>query len=128
MRKTNWNIGETHNGWELLSKEPHVTPNGSKRYHVTVKCPNCGFTKTVTSSISKLNNKGCPHRGMGIRKEQVYDRIYKDSGDGMNLNKKVVARMDGQMLQQIDVLCNEMNVTRSGIIRLALKEYLKSGG
>ena len=127
-RKKKWSVGEEYNGWIVLSTEPHTTPNGTRRSQTTVKCSKCGYQKTVTTRPTQLTNNGCPHYGMGIRKVVPYERVYKISGEGIKMNQKFVLRLNADMLNTINILSNEMGLSRSGVIRTALKEFLEKRG
>tara|TARA_B110000858_G_C17377711_1_gene282338 strand:+ start:106 stop:501 length:396 start_codon:yes stop_codon:yes gene_type:complete len=127
-RKKKWSVGQEYNGWTVLSTEPYTTPNGTRRSQSMVECSKCGFQKTVTTSPTRLTDKGCPHYGMGIRKVVPYERVYKRSGDGIKMDERIMLRLDVDMLKTINRLSDEMGLSRSGLIRTALKEYLKCGG
>lgn len=124
MRKRKWSIGQEYNGWTILSTEPHITPNGTKRYQCTVKCSKCGYQKTTTQPISKLSSSNCPHKSMGNK--QPYERVYKYSGDGEILNSKLVVRLSGSMLKEIDDLSNKLGVSKPGVLRIALTKFIES--
>jgi hypothetical protein len=125
-RKRKWDIGDHYNGWSILSADPYITPNGSHRYQIKVKCDKCGYVKTTTASPTQLTHTGCPHKGMGIRKVRSYTRVYKPSGE--NLTNKVMFKVDDFTLDEIELRSKQMKVSRSGLIRIALKEFLKIGG
>jgi len=130
MRRKKWNIGEEHNGWEIVSSEPHKTPNGSDRYRIKIKCPKCGFSRITSQSISKLPyNDSCAHYGSGIvKKPVIYDRKYKYSGDGLPLNNIVYSKLDNPTYKKLKDISAELGVSQSGVLRMALKEFLKIGG
>ena len=127
-RKKKWSVGQEYNGWIILSAEPHTTPNGTRRSKSIVKCSKCGYQKTVTTSPTRLTNNGCPHYGMGIRKVAPYERVYKKSGEGFKMDQKFVLRLNVDMLEAINTFSDEMGLSRSGVIRTAVKEFIKKRG